>query len=196
MAEEKAKRVEQEEGGLPKAFYDWLQALVMALVCIILIFTFVGRFIYVSGPSMQSTLWDKDMMIVQELGYTPRAGDVIIFTKPFRTETGPLVKRVIALGGQTVDIDYNAGTVSVDGVVLDEPYINEPMYAPGYENQSHIEVPVGSLFVMGDNRNHSNDSRDVTLGVIDERQVIGRAVCVVLPFQNFGIIERETGGRE
>ncbi|WP_435387687.1 signal peptidase I [Flavonifractor hominis] len=168
--------------------YFWLQALVMALVTLILLFTFVGRIIGVDGSSMYPTLHDRDMLLLQSVGYTPRQGDVVVLTKAFRDVDGPIVKRVIAVGGQTVDIDYAAGTVSVDGEVLDEPYINEAMLPPSYANQTHIEVPEGSIFVMGDNRNHSSDSRDVALGVIDERYVLGRAVCVLLPFQHFGLI--------
>ena len=168
--------------------YFWLQALVMALVTLILLFTFVGRIIGVDGSSMYPTLHDRDMLLLQSVGYTPRQGDVMVLTKAFRDVDGPIVKRVIAVGGQTVDIDYAAGTVSVDGEVLDEPYINEAMLPPSYANQTHIEVPEGSIFVMGDNRNHSSDSRDVALGVIDERYVLGRAVCVLLPFQHFGLI--------
>lgn len=168
--------------------YFWLQALVMALVTLILLFTFVGRIIGVDGSSMYPTLHDRDMLLLQSVGYTPRQGDVVVLTKAFRDVDGPIVKRVIAVGGQTVDIDYAAGTVSVDGEVLDEPYINEAMLPPSYANQTHIEVPEGSIFVMGDNRNHSSDSRDVALGIIDERYVLGRAVCVLLPFQHFGLI--------
>ena len=72
--------------------------------------------------------------------------------------------------------------------MLDEPYINEAMLCPTYENQTHIEVPEGSIFVMGDNRNHSSDSRDVTLGTVDERYVLGRALLILLPFGHFGPI--------
>ena len=85
-------------------------------------------------------------------------------------------------GGQTVDIDYDAGTVAVDGVVLEGPYINEAMLCPTYENPPMCGAG-GSIFVMGDNRNHSSDSRDVTLGTVDERYVLGRALCVLLPFK-------------
>lgn len=189
MADDKTAE-EEERGGLACGLYDWLQAVVFALVCIIFLFTFVGRFIYVDGSSMVPTLYDKEMMLIQEIAYTPAQGDVVVLTQPFRNVTGPIVKRVIATGGQTVDIDYEARTVSVDGVVLSEPYINyEPMQTPWYEHHDHITVPEGHIFVMGDNRNHSNDSRDVTLGVVDTRRVIGRALAVVLPFQNFGAIK-------
>ena len=192
MAEEKQPETEEEQGpALPQALYDWLQALVMALVCIILVFTFVGRFIYVSGHSMEPTLYDKDMMIIQELGYTPKQGDVVVLTKPSEIADGPIVKRVIATEGQTVEIDYEASCVYVDGEKVDDSYLGEPMRQPGDPNMSitSVTVPDGCIFVMGDNRNHSNDSRDVRLGVIDERYVIGRAIFVVLPFEDFGAIE-------
>lgn len=169
--------------------YFWLQALVMALVSLILIFTLVGRIIGVSGSSMVPTLNDRDMLILQSIGYTPRQGDVVVLTKPFSTVTGPIVKRVIAVGGQSVSINYNDGTVSVDGTVLDEPYINERMWPPGYPSQSEVTVPEGSIFVMGDNRNASSDSRDLDLGVIDNRYVLGRARLILFPFQDFGVVE-------
>ena len=97
-----------------------------------------------------------------------------------------IVKRVIAKGGQTVEIDYDAGTVTVDGVALDEPYLNEPMVPCG--DVTSMTVPEGCLFVMGDNRNVSADSRYSYVGVIDERRVIGQAVAVIFPFQNFEIL--------
>lgn len=171
--------------------YFWLQALVMALVGLILLFTFVGRVIGVQGESMLSTLHDGDMLLLQSAGYTPEQGDVVVLTKEFATVTQPIVKRVIATGGQTVDIDYDAGTVSVDGQVLDEPYINEPMRYPDspWETITSVTVPEGHIFVMGDNRNHSSDSRDERLGVIDQRYVLGRAMCVIFPIANFGAID-------
>ncbi len=168
--------------------YFWLQALVMALVGLILVFTLVGRIIGVDGSSMVPTLHHRDLLLLQSLGYEPRQGDVVVLTKPFDTIDEPIVKRVIAVGGQTVDIDYAAGTVTVDGHVLDEPYINEAMLPPRYDHLTHIEVPEGSIFVMGDNRNHSSDSRYTSLGVIDERYVLGRALLILLPFGHFGTI--------
>ena len=106
---------------------------------------------------------------------------------------GPIVKRVIATGGQTVDIDYGTSTVYVDGVALDEPYIREPMGVPytpsAYDStgvQTHWEVPEGSIFVMGDNRNKSTDSRDARLGAIDEDYVLGKVVCGLWPPSKIG----------
>lgn len=169
--------------------YFWLQALVMALVTLILLFTLVGRIIGVEGPSMLPTLHNGDMVVLQSIGYQPRQGDVVVLTKPFGSVTSPIIKRIIAVGGQTVEIDYDAGVVYVDGQALREPYINEPMQAPGYENLTSVTVPQGSIFVMGDNRNHSSDSRDVDLGVVDNRCVLGRARVVLFPFRDFGVID-------
>ena len=192
MAKEK-KRAQSEEqlssgDSLKLDLYFWLQALVMALVALILIFTLVGRIIGVDGSSMVPTLHHGDMLILQSLGYEPRQNDVVVLTKESFMEQ-PIVKRVIAVGGQTVDIDYTENTVYVDGVALDEPYINELMEDLGPESITHAEVPEGSIFVMGDNRNHSSDSRSPRLGVVDERYVLGRALMVLLPFQDFGVID-------
>ncbi|MCI8593824.1 MAG: signal peptidase I [Oscillospiraceae bacterium] len=170
--------------------YFWLQAAVTALVAILLLFTFVGRGIGVVGSSMVPTLHEGDMMIVRSIGYHPQNGDVVVLTKRTFMEE-PIVKRVIATGGQTVQIDYTSGLVYVDGVPLDEPYINEPMQFPGSSTMSidNIEVPEGFIFVMGDNRNASTDSRDVRVGLVDERDVLGHAVLVLLPFSDFGLID-------
>ena len=193
MRLDKHEELEQKEelsgsDSLKLDLYFWLQALVAALVLLILIFTFIGRIIGVSGSSMVPTLHNGDMLLLQSIGYTPKQGDVVVLTKEFDAADGPIVKRVIATGGQHVQINYAAGTVAVDGVVLDEPYINEPMDPPLGESLTDVVVPEGSIFVMGDNRNHSSDSRDVTLGTVDERYVLGRAIWVLLPFQDFGPI--------
>jgi len=187
--------VQQPEETLKRAdafkqdVYFWLQALVMALVCLILVFTFVGRMVSVDGSSMFPTLHDNDMILLQSIGYTPRQGDVVVLTKESFLSGKSIVKRVIAVGGQTVDIDYDAGTVSVDGEVLDEPYINELMREPGgFETITHMEVPEGSIFVMGDNRNDSSDSRHVNCGAVDTRYVLGRVFFVAFPFTNFGTV--------
>ena len=142
---------EQEElssgDSLKLDLYFWLQALVLALVALILLFTFVGRIIGVDGSSMYPTLHHGDMLLLQSVGYEPKQGDVVVLTKAFRDVDGPIVKRVIAVGGQTVDIDYDAGTVAVDGQVLDEPYINEAMLCPTSVSYTHLAAgavgPVG-----------------------------------------------------
>lgn len=167
--------------------YFWLQAMVFALVFIILLFTFVGRIIGVQGESMMATLHNGDMLLLQSVGYHPKQGDVVVLTKESFMEE-PIVKRVIAVGGQTVDIDYDAGEVRVDGQVLDEPYIREEMQMPAWETIDSVTVPEGCVFVMGDNRNHSSDSRVPQLGVVDERYIIGRALFIVFPFSRLGSV--------
>ncbi len=179
---------EQKEGGWAREAYDWLQILVGALIAIVLVFTFLGRITPVEGSSMVPTLQHGDVMLVRSAGYTPRAGDVVVLTKAFDAAKGPIVKRVVATGGQTVEIDYGAGLVYVDGAPLDEPYILEDMREPWYGGLTHVTVPEGSVFVMGDNRNGSNDSRDETLGPVDQRCILGKVELVLFPFQDFGVV--------
>lgn len=168
--------------------YFWLQALARALVTLILLFTFVGRVIGVDGRSMLPTLHDRDTLILQSVGYRPAQGDIIVLTKYFEQIRGPIVKRVIATEGQRVDIDYTAGTVTVDGQVLDEPYIKEMMYPVWGENMFHAVVPAGHVFVMGDNRNQSNDSRNPALGTVDERYILGKALMVLMPLNHLRVM--------
>lgn len=172
-----------EEGS---ELYQNVRTLVSVLVVLILLFTFVVRLIVVSGPSMENTLHNADTMLVWSLGYEPRQGDIIVLTKKSYQEDS-IVKRVIALEGQTVDIDYYNNAVYVDGVALEEDYIKEWMYIPSYGDViNHITVPEGCIFVMGDNRNESADSRYPGIGIVDERCVIGRAIMVLYPFSRFG----------
>lgn len=182
---------ETEKVSFKMDLYFWMQALAVALVLLILTFTLAGRVIRVVGSSMVPSLHENDLMLLQSVGYTPRQGDVVVLRKStFMPE--PIVKRVIAIGGQHVSIDYNANTVTVDGTVLDEPYILEYMSDPELRNRdmaiSEVDVPEGSVFVMGDNRNNSSDSRNVNLGTVDTRYVLGRVLCVILPFDHMGAI--------
>lgn len=170
--------------------YTWLQAFVVVLVGLILVFTFVGRIIGVDGSSMVPTLHDKDMLLLQSIAYAPAQGDVVVLTVDHGPLEGkPIVKRIIALGGQSVSIDYDAGTVSVDGAVLDEPYIKEMMMELPSEYATQVVVPEGSVFVMGDNRNDSTDSRSPRLGVVDARCILGRVHLILLPFTDFGVVK-------
>lgn len=174
--------------------YSWLQPILFALVLLFLVSTFVGRVIGVDGESMMPTLHDGDKVILQTLGYTPKAGDVVVLTKRSYSDT-PIIKRVIATEGQSVDLDYQANTVTVTDVdgsrrVLDEPYLGESMRTPSWSTVSHIDVPQGSICVLGDNRNNSTDSRSPLVGTVDTRCVLGRAVWIFLPFQDFGVIDK------
>ena len=179
------KKPADASGGAPQQqsakldLYYWLQALVAALVIIILTFTFAFRLIGVDGSSMVPTLHDKDLMVVRSLGYTPTRGDIVVLQESsFMAE--PIVKRVIATAGQTIDIDFSSGDVWVDGVLQEEPYINEPTYNSG-DVSFPATVPEGCIFVMGDNRNRSTDSRWSSVGMVDTRCVIGKVECVFFP---------------
>lgn len=176
--DEVIEKIEGREG------YEWLRSLVTAVLVVTLTFTFVVRMMGVSGPSMLPTLQDGDRLLVLSswLCGEYEYGDIVIARKEsFGDE--PIVKRVIATGGQTVDIDFSLGRVYVDGELLQEDYINDLTYL-----EEGIEFPLtlgeNELFLMGDNRNRSSDSRHYLLGGIDERLIIGKAVFRVFPGKN------------
>lgn len=170
---------------LKKELMEWVETVVWAAVMVSLVFTFLGRPITVSGSSMYPTYHDKDRVIVSSLFHKPQYGDAVALV-PNIQENIRYIKRVIATGGQTVDINFETGEVTVDGVVLDEPYINEPTYtAEGMEFPA--TVPEGHVFVLGDNRNHSKDSRHSSIGMVDERQILGRVLVRFFPFNRAGI---------
>lgn len=161
--------------------FEWIQALVSSVLVVVVLFTFVVRLIGVEGHSMLPTLQHGDRLLVLSslLYHDYQYKDIVILRKQ-TFDDKPIVKRVIATEGQTVDIDFHAGIVYVDGLALDEPYINELTYAE--EGTAFpLTVPKGSIFVMGDNRNHSSDSRHSRLGTVDTRYVIGRAMFLLFP---------------
>jgi signal peptidase I len=182
------KKKTEENLTLGQELYQTLQSLVWIILVIIILFTCVARVTVVSGPSMENTLHGGDVVVTWSLGYTPKQGDIVVLTKTsFQEES--IIKRVIATGGQTVDIDYDAGAVYVDGVALDEDYIKEEMWDIwGGEGLDHVTVPEGCIYVMGDNRNNSSDSRRLEIGIVDARCVIGRAVVVLFPFSDMGLL--------
>ena len=171
----------KKDSSAGRELYMNVRVLVTMMGVFVLLFTFVARVIVVSGPSMQNTLFGGDLILVWSLGYTPEPGDVVVLTQESYQEDS-IVKRVIATAGQQVDIDYDTSTVRVDGEVLDEPYIKEMMLLPSWgEGINHVVVPEGCIFVMGDNRNHSADSRYPAIGIVDTRCVIGRGTVVLFP---------------
>lgn len=195
MEEKRVPSPRPEEKGLVYNLYYWLQTLVLAVVAIVLLFTFVGRITRVEGGSMLNTLHNGDLLLLQSIGYKPKTGDVVVVNKTTDETVALLggeaiVKRVIATGGQIVSIDYNTSTVYVDGHPLSEPYIREemePHFGP-YSGQTPFVVPAGSIFVMGDNRNASTDSRHQLLGPVDTGYVLGKAVCILFPFSDAGLL--------
>lgn len=167
--------------------FDWVQCLVSALLFCVLTFTFFVRIIGVVGDSMVPTFHNGDRVVTSNLFYEPSQGDVIVLRKEtFKEE--PIIKRVIATEGQTVDIDFQTGTVYVDDVAIDEPYIAE-LTRTSQDFTGKITVPENSVFVMGDNRNNSTDSRTELIGCVDERHIIGRVLIRILPLRDFGPVE-------
>ena len=163
--------------------WEWVESIAISVTTLIFIFVFVFR---MDGHSMDQTLADGDRLIITSMFYTPAAGDIVVVNQP--NEFGkPLIKRIIALEGQTVDIDFKTGVVTVDGQVLDEPYISTPTTV--YEGVDFpVTVPEGTVFVMGDNRQNSTDSRSEMVGFIDTRYILGKAIFRIFPFNTFGLL--------
>lgn len=174
----------KEKTPLEDQLFEWLQCIVSALVVCILVFTFCARSVSVIGGSMKNTLEEGDRLIISDLFYTPKRGDIVVLRKEsFMSE--PIIKRVIATEGETVDIDFEAGIVYVDGRVLEEPYTREPTVRE-LDFDKPVTVPEGCVFVMGDNRNRSTDSRTSSIGCVDERLIIGKAYLRLTPLHKFG----------
>ena len=165
-----------------RGVHDWLQTVIGVVAAVVVLFTFVGRISRVEGGSMRETLQEGDLLAVLNgpLCGDYQPGDIVIAQRPDFNGGDPIVKRVIATEGQTVDIDFDAGVVYVDGEPLEESYVREPTWTEE-GTEFPLTVPEGCLFVMGDNRNDSDDSRNPELGPVDSRQVLGRAVFLVLP---------------
>jgi len=170
-AEEKKERVRME-------LYDWLQCIVTAIICGVLIFILVGRTIGVEGRSMIQTLLNSDRVVISNMFYTPGNGDIIVFQSPSEQFEYPLVKRVIAIENQTVSINFDEGNVYIDGV-------KEPEFS-GITTKKHdfndpVTVPPGFVFVLGDNRDSSTDSRDSSIGLVDTRYILGKVIFLLIP---------------
>lgn len=175
-----------------KTLYEWLEEIVIALTLVILVFTFLFRVVTVTGESMLPNFVEGQKLIVTNLGHSVEQGTVVVITNVLNE---PIIKRVIATEGQTVDIDYETGVVYVDGEAIDETQF-------GLENgittrpYSTLEamvfpqtVPEGCVFVLGDNRSVSKDSRYTEVGMVDTRHILGEAVFTLYPFDRFGVIE-------
>ena len=187
----KESKTEQELSWQENAvlyLHDWVHLLFGILIVFLLLF----RVFVVSGDSMYATLWDGDyVLLLSNLFYqNPEQGDIVVVSKKSFDNGSPIVKRVIAVEGQTVDIDFEQGIVYVDGEALVEPYINnlttnrEGMIFP-------LVVEDGCIFALGDNRQVSRDSRDPVIGQIDRREVLGKALILMLPGTNHDLYPRD-----
>ncbi len=184
--QKKSNDEEVPQGRFHSELFDWGEALLISLSAVILIFVFGVRIIGVQGSSMVPTLHQSNQLLVSNLFYTPEKGDVVILTKDSFIDS-PIVKRVIATEGDTIDIDFETGEVTINGEVLQEDYIAEPT-TTYYDVTFPQTVPEGCIFVMGDNRNHSTDSRDSQLGMVDTRYIIGKVLMRIYPFQEIGTV--------
>lgn len=183
----KKNNISEKQGVL-----SYLHDLVCLVAGVVLLFSLCFRIVVVSGPSMNNTLVDGDwLLLAGSIFYgQPQPGDVIVASKDSFDDGAPIIKRVIALEGQTVDIDFELGIVYVDGSALTEPYISTPtVIEEGMEFP--LTVSEGCVFVMGDNRENSKDSRSLEIGLVDEREILGKAIFLFVPGSNGGKIQRD-----
>jgi len=174
---------------------EWIETLLFSFLTIILLFTFVLRTSEVNGPSMYPTFVGRDdsigqsgdMLIYLSCVTDYDNGDVVVVNSVAFDE--PIIKRVIATPGQTISVDYYTGSVCVDGVEIDEPYINEPTYTGSMYIEYPITLDEGEYFIMGDNRNQSSDSRFV--GPVDEEEIFGKVIFRILPITKIGVVGNE-----
>ena len=171
-----------------RELYDWIYCLLFALIVCVILFAFVFHVIDVVGSSMVPTLHNGDKMLVSGLFYKPKAGDVVVFKKKEYDPNKALVKRVIATEGQEINMDFANGIVYIDGEAIAEPYINELTYNK-LDFIGPKTVPEGCVFVMGDNRNASVDSRKSEIGMLDTRLILGRAYAVIYPLSVLRVIK-------
>lgn len=167
-----------------KSCFEWMQAIISAIIIVVLVLTFVFRMVEVSGDSMENTLLSEDKVVVTNLFYTPQPGDIVVISHG-EYYNKPIIKRVIAVAGQTLSIDFDTGDVVVDGVTLDEKYIKNPTTKRGNAEIPEV-IPEGKVFVLGDNREVSQDSRYTSIGLIPVENIIGKAQFIIFPFDRLG----------
>ena len=182
-AENESKK-QKSENSFFDELLDWLKTICKTFIIVVLVFSYVAKTARVEGESMMPTLVDKDMLILWSLAYQPKQGDIVACNCEGLGKV--IVKRVVATGGQQVDIDFEAGKVYVDGELFEVNGIPNITTDRESNYAYPITVPEGKYFVMGDNRQHSTDSRYERVGFIDRDDILGKAVFRVFPFKTFG----------
>ncbi len=205
-----------KKSGVIREIFEWAEMLAISVCIVLIVMTTIVRHSPVTGHSMYPTLkgsalsagdefaaepGKNDVLLISDLFYTPKTGDIVVTQAKGHMEN-PLVKRVIAVGGQSLRIDFSTWEVWVDGEKLDETYIHredgnmmgEMEYIFHMNSCDRLEdgsyvIPEGYIFCMGDNRNHSSDSRAAGIGLIDERLVVGNVLCRIFPFDRIGAVE-------
>ncbi len=201
--EDELQALEGTEGNkksakISKELFDWVETIAVALITVVIIFTFFFRIATIVGPSMQNTLYSGERVVISNLFYEPEFGDIVVVSRNTNNAVNsnsndPIIKRVIATEGQYVDIDFVKGKVYVGDSLnnmqeLAEPYVKTPTNRM-YDVEFPLYVKEGYIFVLGDNRNDSVDSRSSTIGeggLIDKRYVLGKAIYRIWPFESIG----------
>lgn len=189
---EKEQTEKKKKPSVLLEIFDWIDSVVFSVILMILIFTLVFRIVGIKGESMENTVLDGEKVIISDVFYTPKRGDIVVISRDYFNSLGqpvegsePIIKRVIATEGQTVNIDFESGIVYVDDEPLDEPYTKTPT-----NRQDDVQFPLtvdeGCIFVLGDNRAISKDSRDSSIGLVNERYILGKVILRVYPFDRFG----------
>ncbi len=201
VQEETELEIVPEKRSFNKDVIEWLEVIATAVIAVVVIFCFLFRVATIDGDSMLDTLHSEEKVIITNLAYTPKNGDIVVISRNVEnsvesqiTDQGPIIKRVIAVGGQTVNIDNNTKKVYVDGVELKEDYARTETMTQDPSVEFPLYVPEGYIFVLGDNRAESLDSRFSQIGengLVDTRYVLGHAIFRIFPFNTIGRLDNK-----
>lgn len=182
-------QAQQDTQKSKREIMEWFSTLVTSILVVVLLFTFCFRMVGISGTSMENTFHNGDRIIIRSAFYTPKAGDVVVISRDYiKEEDGtspePIIKRIIATEGQEVRLDFDNNKVFVDGVALEEPYIKGVLTEGRIPIQNPHVVEEGCVFVLGDHRTVSKDSRTAEVGDVDARYILGKAMVQIFPLND------------